>query len=251
MALGVLGGLASIIMDGPTGEKPAWMSLCGIDAFGDATKPTIPQRAFQYWPESISDTIEVGWAFSDIPGASHALAAWGSNNGRTIAFEVTMARLMKPKEERTALEQMMDPFGMTKAEDDPEWNADVAGGIRYLRAFCYPLYMKGERHVEAYPPPVAILHAPGLNWNEKGGDAIFAVMTGCDVTYVSCFPSGTPRLATLSLTFRQVVQQPLKGVTYVGRQKNAVGSGAAPYKLEGDTWNGAKHGVGKFDPSAI
>jgi len=252
MALGVFGGIASIIMDGPTGEKPAWMSMCGIDALAaDVGKPAIPQRAFQYWPESISDTIEIGWAFSEIPGASHALATWGSNGGRTISFEVTLSRLMKPEGDRTVMEKLFDPFGMTKGADAPGWNADVAGGIRYLRAFCYPLYTQGEAHVEAYPPPIAILHAPGLDWNEKGGDAIFAVMTGCDVTYSLCFANGVPRLATVALTFRQVVQQPMKGVTYVGRQKDAIGSGAAPYKLDDKTWNGAGHGVGKLDQTGI
>jgi hypothetical protein len=240
MALGVFGGIASIIMDGPTGEKPAWMSMCGIDALAaDAGKPAIPQRAFQYWPESISDTIEIGWNFSEIPGASHALATWGSNGGRTISFEVTMSRLMKPEGDRTVMEKLFDPFGMTKGSDSPKWNSDVAGAIRYLRAFCYPLYMQGETHVEAYPPPVAVLHLPKSDWAEQGGDVLFAVMTGCDVTRSLAFPDGTLRLATVALTFRQVVQQPTKGMTYVGRQTDKLGTGAVPYgKL---TWDGAGH----------
>ena len=244
MTLGIFGGIASIVCDGPTGEKPAWMSMCGIDATisqGDVGKPAIAQMAFQYWPESIQDTIEIGWNFVEIPGASHALAQWGSNGGRTISFEVVLSRLMKPEGDRTMLEKILDPFQMTKPSSYPDKNVNVAAGIRYLRAYCYPLYKQGQTHVEAYPPPIAVIYAPNSDWNEKGGDTIYAVMTGCDVTRALAFPDGTPRLATVALTFRQVVQVPTKGLTYVGRQVGSVGTGAAQYKI--GNYDGAKHSV--------
>jgi hypothetical protein len=245
VALGIIGGIASIVCDGPTGEKPSYMSMCGIDALKpDVGSPAIPQQAFQYWPESISDTIEVGWNFVEIPGASHALAQWGSNGGRTISFEVVLSRFMRPTNPRSALETLLDPFGLTKPEDHPEVNVDVAAGIRYLRAYCYPLYKQGETHVEAHPPPIAVIHAPNADWNEAGGDVLFAVMTGCDVTRSLAFPDGTPRLATVALTFRQVVQQPTKGLTYVGRSAYSTGTGVVQYKQS--TYDGAKHDKGRL-----
>jgi hypothetical protein len=243
MALGILGGIASIVMEGPTGEKPRWISLCGIDMLKPTLgAPALPERAIQWWPDTISDTIEVGWNFTDIPGASHALGQWGSNGGRTISFTVVLSRDMKPMDNRTAMETILDPFGMTKPEDDPERNANVAGGIRYLRAFTQPYYRAnaGTGGIEAYPPPICLVHAPNFGWSEQNTDVLVTVMTGCDVTYQLCFPDGTPRLAEVSLTLRQIVQLPGKGQRYTGRQSMDM-AGVRSYQFTDKTWNGAGH----------
>ena len=254
MTLGILGGIAGIVMDGPTGEKPSWLSLCGIDMIKpSASAPAIPQRALQYWPETIQDSIEVGWNFTEIPGASHALGQWGSNGGRTITLTAVLSRNMKPVNSRSLLEKVLDPFGLTKPEDDPGRNADVAAGIRYLRAFCYPYYKQNTatKAVEAYPLPICLINAPGLEWSEDGSDTIATVMTGCDVTYQLCFPDGTPRLAEVSLTLRQVVQLPGKGQLYVGRQGGTGIPGVQSLAMDmnnlGDgKWNGAGHAPDKM-----
>jgi hypothetical protein len=64
-----------------------------------------------------------------------------------------------------------------------------------------------------------MLAIPNLPLEESaGGSVIYAVMTGCDVTYTLLFPDGTPRRATVSLTFRQIVQRQ-KVVFFKGHTK--------------------------------
>ena len=224
MAFGFIGQLIEAIMNGPEGTDSASMSILGLDpADPGGTSVILPERTFQFWPESIQDSIEIGWQFKDIPGGSHALAQWGSNNGRTISFEVRMHRFMKPVADRTVFEKILDPIGLTTPgqqylKDMRPHNVDIESEIRYLRAFAYPSYGVDSVHgsTVAYPPPVALLCVPGVGLNELGNNTIMAVMTGCDVTYNLLFPNGKPRNATVALTFKQIVQKAGQGVIWRG-----------------------------------
>ena len=217
-----VGQLIEAIMNGPEGMEYAHMSIAGVSPEDPAGNTLLlPEHAFQFWPESIQDSIEIGWQFKEIPGASHALAQWASNGGRTISFEVRLHRFMKPVEDRTVFEKILDPFGLTGPgnkylKDMRPHNVDVEAEIRYLRAYCYPSYGKLDASTVSYPPPVALLCIPGLGLNELGNDTIMAVMTGCDVTYNLLFANGKPRNATVALTFRQIVQRKGKGVMWRG-----------------------------------
>lgn len=272
MAGGLIGQLIEAIMNGPEGARTyAHMSIAGVDPTDPAgSKLLLPERTFQFWPESIQDTIEVGWNFKEIPGASHALAQWAQNGGRTISFEVRLHRFMKPVGDRTVFDFILDPFNLTAPgnqwiKDMRPHNVDLETEIRYLRAYCYPSYKKIEKSTAAYPPPVALLCIPGVGLNEDGGDVILAVMTGCDVTYNLLFPNGTPRNATVALTFRQIVQKAGKGVFWKGL-KNAEGSlntywwdkkpdgGFTPLGVPLGTVEPAKgggHKTNKIDPSKV
>ncbi len=233
MAFGFVGKLIEAIMNGPEGADSASMSILGLDPTDPrGSKVLLPERAFQFWPESIQDSIEVGWQFKDIPGGSHALAQWGSNNGRTISFEVRLHRFMKPVEDRSIFEKIVDPFGLTTPgqqylKDMRPHNVDVEAEIRYLRAFCYPSYAVDSvsGSTISYTPPVALLCVPGVGLNELGDHTIMAVMTGCDVTYNLLFPNGKPRNATVSLTFKQIVQKAGQGVIWRGLGKDAAING--------------------------
>jgi len=233
MAFGFIGKLTEAIMNGPEGTGSASMSILGIDPTDSKGSTVIlPERTFQFWPESIQDSIEVGWQFKDIPGGSHALAQWGSNNGRTISFEVRLHRFMKPVADRTIFEKIMDPIGLTTPgqqylKDMRPHNVDIESEIRYLRAFCYPSYEvdKVSGSTVSYSPPVAFLCVPGVGLNELGSHTIMAVMTGCDVTYNLLFPNGKPRNATVALTFKQIVQKAGKGVFWRGIGKDVAING--------------------------
>ena len=213
MAFGVIGAVVEAMMYGPEGMDYKAMSIAGVSPVDQSIM--LPERTFQYWPESISDTIDIGWNFKDIPGASHALAQWASNNGRTISFEIQLHRFMKPVDSRNEFEEVLDPFDANAPDseylkDNRPYNVDIASEVRYLRAFCYPSYQDVEGYMTAFPPPIAILYVPGHPMGDTGGTpVIYAVMTGCDVTYTLSFPDGTPRRATVALTFRQVVQDPI------------------------------------------
>lgn len=259
MALGVAGAIVEAIMNGPEGAEHVAISIAGIKP-DDPGKLLLPERTFQYWPETISDTIEIGWNFKDIPGASHALAQWASNGGRTIAFEVQFSRFMKPKAEwgkESFFEKINDPIGLTTPNqklpsDQRPHNVDIAAEIRYLRSFCYPTYKDVKGYTTAFPPPIAVLAIPKLELSESGpgGNVIFAVMTGCDATHTLLFPDGTPRKATVALTFKQVVQDPYnQGIFFAGHGENAptkimeggleeeIAAGGARPKNDLDSWS--------------
>lgn len=193
------------------------ISLAGIDHSGNLI---IPEQAFQWWPESLADSIAVGWVEKNIPGASHSIMQWGANGGRTVAFTIKLTRSMRYLEDF----QNISPFGggvpagaKRINPDGPRniaFNVDIRAMVKYLRAYCYPDY-DGEAGT-AVPPCIAILNVPGLQLNEDGSDHIFSVMTGCDVNYTKTFPDGKPRAAEVSLVFKQVVQS-ADGVKYKTR----------------------------------
>lgn len=231
MAFGIVGSIVEAMMLGPESGDVKAMSIAGVDPI-DPTKLLLTERTFQYWPETIQDSIEIGWNFRDIPGASHALAQWGSNNGRTITFEVQLHRFQIPYDDKEANNAFtVRTFGsslLTRPDDQylkdvRHLNVDIRNEIRFLRGFCYPSYREVEGRTVAHPPPIAILDIPGVGLNESGGNTIFAVMTSCDVTYTLLFPNGVPRRATVALTFKQVVQRE-EGVFFKGW------GGPAPYK---------------------
>ena len=209
------------------------MSILGIDPMDAAgSKVLLPERSFQFWPESIQDSIEIGWNFKEIPGASHSLAQWAQNGGRTISFEVRLHRFMKPVESRSVFEKILDPMSLTGPgneylKDMRPHNVDLQAEIQYLRAFCYPSYQVADGSTMAHPPPIAMLCLPRMGLNEDGTDVIAAVMTGCDVTYNLLFPNGVPRNATVALTFKQVVQDKARGVLWRSLSAEA----GYPYRL--------------------
>jgi len=237
MAGGIIGAVVEAMMLGPEGMDYAAMSIAGVNPIDQSIM--LPERTFQHWPETISDTIDIGWNFKDIPGASSALAQWASNAGRTITFEVHFHRFMKPVSSRSGFEKAYDLFDATtptsqNPKDNRLYNVDVAAEIKYLRAFCYPSYKDIDSYKTSFPPPIAILAIPGLRLSDAvtglGDDVIYAVMTGCDATYTLLFPDGTPRRASVSLTFRHILQDPIS--------KIIIPSGFDQNKpLEGGVWD--------------
>lgn len=227
MSIGLAGTIVEAIMEGPEGSDAVSMSIAGIDPKYPKTL-LLPERSFQYWPDTISDSIDIGWSFKDIPGTSHSLAQWGSNSGRTITFEVQLHRFMKPRTSLSVMEKvrtmatvLLTTPASTLPKDERPHNVDIAEEIRFLRAFCYPYFDELDDIKITRPPPVAILAIPGLPLKESSGESVmYAVMTSCDITYTLLFPNGTPRRATLSLTFRQIVQRQNEGVSYAGHPLN-------------------------------
>jgi hypothetical protein len=215
-------------------KKHLGVSMIGIDHKGEVV---IPQQAFQWWPETISDTMGIGWQFKQIPGGSHALAQWGSNNGRVFGMELKLTRSMRYLEDF----QGAGPFGDVPLQaklinpDAPRnlaFNTDIRKMVRYLRAYCYPDYDANENGI-ALPPVTCLINVPGLQLNEDGSDTVWAVMTACDVTYQKAFRDGKPRLATVSLSFQQVVQTANDGVRYQSRGTllNSLGTSLSPLEL--------------------
>jgi hypothetical protein len=173
----------------------------------------LPEHAFQFLPENIQDSIQIGWESKPVPAMSHALMQWGGNEGRDITFEVVMFRHMRP------VNYQPSSFGAPKESPSNEVNQPFNVNIEYMvswfRAFCYPSYgQKIGNYRRPISPPLCLLNLPGLALNEDGGDVILTVMTSCDVTYEKAFPNGQPRSVRLSLAFKQIVQDPRNGLTF-------------------------------------
>lgn len=193
--------------------------MMGLDP-RDGRTIVIPERSFQWNPESIQDSLQVGWSEKQIPGGSHALMQWSGNGGRTISFDVILSRHMRYEEDFTIGSM---PVGAIPAKADfrrdvvKKYNVEIRAAIAYLRSYCYPEYETQGKVGLSIPPPICLLTVPGTQLNESGGDTIWTVVTGCDVRYRKAFPDGKPRLVTVSMTFRQIVQHPLDGVLYKTR----------------------------------
>jgi hypothetical protein len=180
--------------------KLAVASIAGLDPVSGAFVPGLGERAFQFWPATVDDTLASGWVSKPIPGASHSLMQWGSNEGRTITFELPLRRYMD-YEQDGVLALKADP---TNAWNRP-FNSNIDFAIKYFRAFMYPI--KTENAAAMQAPPIAILNFPGMSLNEDGGDHLFTVMTQCDVTYEKGMSRrGFTKSAKLSLAFKQVIQ---------------------------------------------
>ena len=173
---------------------------------------------FQHMPESFSDSIEVGWEPKQIPGQSQALMHWTSNGGRTFTCTLVLARQMSSSQ--AFLNTVVTtPFSFATNPSSKQLNACIREYIYFFRGCCYPIYdnQRAPTKLEA-GPPICILAMPGMGLNEVGDDKVLVVVTGCDVEYVSLFPSGEPRHATVNLTMKQVRQGRVadnNGVNYV------------------------------------
>ncbi len=180
--------------------KLAVASIAGLDPVSGVFVPGLEERAFQFWPESIDDSLASGWVSKPIPGASHSLMQWGSNEGRTITFELPLRRYMDYEQDGILILKA-DPT----SDSNRPFNSNVDFAIKYFRAFMYPIKTKNAAAMQA--PPIAILNFPGMSLNEDGGDHLFTVMTQCDVAYEKGMSRrGFTKSAKLSLAFKQVVQ---------------------------------------------
>jgi len=180
---------------------------------------------FQYFPESVSDTKAVNWAPREIPGASLPIYNWISSGERTISFTAVFTTdvdlVVAEKNKGFGTSDIATRLKNIKAEDR---NVDIRAAVLWLRAFMLPTYdTEGPLGVPAATaPPRLLLVFPKSGMGTAGGayitgnvpDELQCVMTQCDVNYEAWFPSGLPRVATVSLAFAQVAQNPSGAVTF-------------------------------------
>lgn len=170
--------------------------------------PDLPGFALQYFPEAISDTKQVNYVQKAIPGGNLPLYQWINGGERTISFTAAFSSDvdLSLHDGRT--------YEALKGQELLDRNVNVAAAILWLRSFMMPTY--DEKTARPLPPPRASLSIPGSAIGYTGGvnkwddspHKIRCVMTQCDVEYKAFFPSGTPRLASVSLSFGQIAQYP-------------------------------------------
>lgn len=202
----VAGVYGAYALSGDNGLPP--MSIMGVSSLDG--RVMLEETAFQYMPESVSDSIEIGWEFSTLPATSHGLAHWTQNGGRTISFEVTFARDMQFEPKPHAFVRA-DP----NADGVKQYNGNPDFMIKYLRAFVHP-----ERQADGtvLSPPIAYVNLPGSRIGPRGEDVFAGVMTSCEVAYkrlsVDGSGEGFTRLASVNLSFKEVIQNPQKPGEY-------------------------------------
>jgi hypothetical protein len=223
--------------------------------------------AFQYFPETITDTKAVNYQTKDIPGGSLPLYQWISSGERIISFTAYFSSdvdLGAPTS--IGIPGLGGTSGPSQAFQNlssqglANRNVDVRTALFALRRFMFPTYLSSGT-VPGQPltqsPQKLMLVFTGTGLGMLGGfgatpgnptqtaitptslsptqadlDGITVVMTQCDITIEALFPSGLIRVASVQLSFAHIAQ--LAGiVTFpsygpLAAQQSLVKSGAPP-----------------------
>jgi hypothetical protein len=211
-------------------KRTSSVSLAPLDP-KDAPAADMQELRFQYFPETIQDSKRVNYVAKDIPGGSLPIYQWSSSGERILAFtsifttDVDLSAV-------TGIDKRLKAAGVQGR------NVDVRSAVIWLRSFCLPQY--GQASQVGTPittaPRKAILSLPGTGIGLAGGeqlvndDELVVIMTQCDVTWDSFFPSGLPRQATVQLAFAQVAQYQgqVTFPQYGTRMSQAVSSSGGP-----------------------
>lgn len=171
--------------------------------------------AFQYWPESITDSRSVEWNPRTIPGGSHPIYQWTHSGERRISFIAVFTTDTEPPEKALSRSRgggsnpyqvAFDSPGILSGFDIGRRDLDVRSAISWLRWFTYPTYGTGQ-DTRVFEPAKVLLCMPNTGIAHTGEDHITCVMTACEVTYEAFFTSGFPRIAEVSIELAEVVQQ--------------------------------------------
>lgn len=223
--MSTLKSLAQMIVPPLPKTKNAWLApYSDSGEFGQA-------RAFQYFPEQLTDNRSVSVEEKYGIGSSHPIYQWIRGSAREITFDAVFtadAPLELKKDPATdtidAIRGWVKNPAIAAAtaiagnkEKDPKYNQGVAAAVNWLRSFTYPYYTK----TRAIAPRRCVLwfENSGLGSFVEGvggGSIIPCIMVRCDVTYEAFFNNGEPRVATVSLQFVETIQVS-NSWKYVGR----------------------------------
>jgi hypothetical protein len=181
--------------------------------------------SFQYWPQSLQVTYTPSYATQEIPGASHPLYQWTGGQGRTISFEALFTSEIAPESLGAAAAE-----GGILTPSRP-YTVDVAAAVARIQSYMLPAYKGAGMNGTITAPERLVLVFPktGLSGGLRAQgfsaaptlDYVYVLLTGAPVTYESWFPDGSPRIASVALTFTEVIQRKggaLTSIRYVGRE---------------------------------
>jgi hypothetical protein len=211
--VGLLNSIAQVT-DSKTRAKAYLAEL-----FDDGTVDTSSVRAFQYYPETISDSRGVSYSTKDVIGGSHPIYQWTHGSERIISFSAIFATdythvttvgngLSTVNSALDILKNSVNAIGsaLLGAKVDPEL-VNVSAAISWLRSKTYPDYPKGQ---VMSAPPRLILYLPGSGISSYVGpyhtDSIPCLIRSCNVEYEAFFNNGAPRIAVVSLEFAETIQ---------------------------------------------
>lgn len=198
--MSAISSLAAVLGISSTGE-PVTAALAELDP---KTYLDVPgtMRAFQYFPEQISDNKGAEWSRRSVPGGSHPIVQFINGGERTVSFTAIFTQDENPESSLFSFDFSL----LSLIGGPPKHTVDVAAAIAWLRSFTYPDYDKTTGSAKA--PPLAILYLPnsGIVGASQFLNSIVAAMTSCNVVYEAFHRNGTPRIAAVSLEFVEVIQ---------------------------------------------
>lgn len=246
-----LSSLASKVGVGGLSERTTNATLYEIGDDNLLTEETnadfdaVGPLAFQYFPESLTDTKQINIARKEIPGGSLPLYQWVNSGERQISFQAVFTTDVNTYDE-SGTRQNQNLLERLKAVAVDRRNVDIVAAIAWLRRCLLPSYLLSGAGVGipiARAPRTLLLHLLGSGIGLAGGGSslvsqhsVLCLMTQCDVTYEAFFPNGVPRIASVSLAF---VETPQWGgrVTFQRRDTSMIDA-IERYTVKGDTIGG-------------
>jgi len=172
-------------------------------------------QAFQYFPEKITDSRSAEYASKTVPGGSHPIYTFISGGERSISFDAIFTNENKINSGLSFKEQ---PYSI-----------DIPQALRWLRTATYPTITNGGI---SKAPPLVVVYFPNsgiggseamdgdsgvssnVGWNVSvpmgsdsvTGSKIIGIMSSANITYEAFHRDGTPRIVTVSIEIKEVVQ---------------------------------------------
>lgn len=189
-----------------------------------ANGPITSHLAFQYFPDSITDSKGINYQQKEIPGASLPLYQWVSGGERLISFtaqfttDVDLISVGGATGTAALLGTGQGIEDRLKSAGASRRNVDIRAALAWLRRYMYPTYNNGASNAVAgggttitQAPKKLRLVLPSSGIGHAGAsanisDSVRVIMTQCDITYDAFFPSGLPRIATVALAFAEIAQ---------------------------------------------
>jgi hypothetical protein len=187
--------------------------------------------AFQYWPESLTDTEQPRYSEKEVPGASHPLYQWTGGGGRDISFTAIFTAEV---DDTSQVSQDASPGGAA-VSPSARYTVDVKAAVARIKTWLRGDYTQFSLDQATRPPSRLFLVLEGSN---LGGntDAILTVLKSAPITYEAWFPSGNPRVVSIQMTFSECIQRmggngETSQIAYLGRSSFQVAG--AKYKYRG------------------
>lgn len=195
-----------------TNDKKTDLILTTLDRQTDSP---LESFVFQYFPDEVSDTKAVNWQQKEVPGGSLPIYQYINSGERLISFTANFTSdvdyLAHGQNKAGEL------YGRIKEAGLERRNVDVRTALVHMRNFVLPSY-GGESQLGSpltFAPQKIRLLMPNSGIGMYGGfpsgqtitpDSIVCHMTQCDFQFIAFFPSGLPRIASVSLAFAQSAQ---------------------------------------------
>lgn len=174
------------------GAKGLLTGLVGLGEnwFGGSSVVGVP-IFFQYFPDQVTDSRESGIHTESPPGLSDPLPVSAGASQRRISLTAYFSQERWPGPGRRLTEW-------------DKYNFDVGLAVQALRMFAYPAGMNiplvGTTGVSPQP---LVLTLPNTRIGIDS-DSISCVLDSYSIRYMSFFPDGQPRMASVDLSFLEV-----------------------------------------------